>query len=168
VVSTQLLNRETFQPATTLNVLAACWIQFENHDWFSHGDNSPTDFIEVKLEQGDPWGGKTMKIRETRDPEAIAKDTPPAYVNTATHWWDGSQIYGSSEERCRKLRTGDGGKLRIEDGRLPNEDDPELDGIDLTGFSDNYWAGLFDAPHAVRHGAQRDLRPPARLLPDVG
>jgi hypothetical protein len=83
-----------------------------------------------------------MKVRQTRDPEAIAKDIPPAYVNTVTHWWDGSQIYGSSEERCRKLRTGDGGKMIVEDGRLPNEDDPELDGIDLTGFSDNYWAGL--------------------------
>ena len=41
-VSTQLLNRDEFKPATTLNVLAACWIQFENHDWFSHGENSPT------------------------------------------------------------------------------------------------------------------------------
>jgi len=166
VVSTQLLNRETFQPATTLNVLAACWIQFENHDWFSHGDNSPTDFIEVKLEQGDPWGGKTMKIRETRDPEAIAKDTPPAYVNTATHWWDGSQIYGSSEERCRKLRTGDGGKLRIEDGRLPNRPGARRHRPDRV--LRQLLGRPFDAPHAVRHGAQRDLRPPARLLPDVG
>src|SRR4051812_33427185 len=37
-VSLELLNRETFKPATTLNVLAAAWIQFQNHDWFSHGD----------------------------------------------------------------------------------------------------------------------------------
>src|SRR5207244_5958013 len=104
-VSTSLLNRDTFKPATTLNVLAAAWIQFENHDWFSHGDNSPTDFLEVELDDGDPWGEPTMKVRETRDPEAIANDVPPAYVNTVTHWWDGSQIYGSTEERCRKLRT---------------------------------------------------------------
>jgi hypothetical protein len=32
--------------------------------------------------------------------------------------------------------------MRLEDGRLENEDDPNLDGIDLTGFSDNYWVGL--------------------------
>ena len=25
---------------------------------------------------------------------------------------------------------------------LPNETDPKLDGVDLTGFSDNYWVGL--------------------------
>jgi hypothetical protein len=123
-------------------VLAACWIQFENHDWFSHGDNSPTDYIDVPLEKGDPWGGKTMKVRQTRDPTAVGKDIPPAYVNTVTHWWDGSQIYGSTEERCRKLRTGSGGKMSVEDDRLPNEDDPTLDGVDLTGFSDNYWTGL--------------------------
>ena len=41
-VSTHLLNRDSFKPATTLNVLAACWLQFQNHDWFSHGDNSET------------------------------------------------------------------------------------------------------------------------------
>jgi heme peroxidase len=141
-VSTRLLNRDTFKPATTLNVLAACWIQFENHDWFSHGDNSPTDFIDVPLERGDPWSEDTMKVRRTRDPEAEAKNLPPAYINTVSHWWDGSQIYGSSEERCRRLRTETDGKMILEDGRLENEEDPNLDGIDLTGFSDNYWVGL--------------------------
>ena len=35
---------------------------------------------------------------------------PPTYVNTVTHWWDGSQIYGSTEERNRELRTGEGGR----------------------------------------------------------
>jgi hypothetical protein len=141
-VSTRLLNRDTFKPATTLNVLAACWIQFENHDWFSHGDNSPTDFIDVPLEHGDDWDEQPMRVRRTRDPEAESKDLPPAYINTVTHWWDGSQIYGSTEERCRRLRTGSDGKMTIVDGCLENEDDPKLDGIDLTGFSDNYWAGL--------------------------
>ena len=35
-ISRELLTRERFLPATTLNVLAAAWIQFEVHDWFSH------------------------------------------------------------------------------------------------------------------------------------
>ena len=38
-ISRELLTRERFLPATTLNVLAAAWIQFEVHDWFSHGKN---------------------------------------------------------------------------------------------------------------------------------
>src|SRR5438067_1789 len=41
LVSRKLLTRESFQPATTLNLLAGAWIQFEVHDWFSHGDNDP-------------------------------------------------------------------------------------------------------------------------------
>jgi hypothetical protein len=142
VVSTSLLNRDTFKPATTLNILAAAWLQMENHDWFSHGDNDPEGHLDVPLPAGDEWGEDPMRVRKTRDPEAEAKDLPPAYVNTVTHWWDGSQIYGSTEERCRELRTGEGGKMILEDGRLPAEDNPGLQGIDKTGFSDNYWLGL--------------------------
>jgi hypothetical protein len=52
-VSTQLLNRDSFKPATTLNVLAAAWLQFETHDWFSHGENSETEFLEVPLSAED-------------------------------------------------------------------------------------------------------------------
>jgi hypothetical protein len=141
-VSQKLLFRDSFKPATTLNVLAACWIQFENHDWFSHGDNNPTAHLEVPLPESDDWGEDPMRVRKTRDPEAEAKDIPPAYINTVTHWWDGSQIYGSVEQRNRELRTGEDGKMIVEDGRLPSEDNPKLEGIDKTGFSDNYWVGL--------------------------
>ena len=143
-VSLDLLGRDTFKPATTLNVLAAAWIQFQNHDWFSHGDNSPDAFIDVDLpEDDDGWGEPKMRVRTTnRELDASGKPIAPGYVNTVTHWWDGSQIYGSSEQRCRQLRTGEGGKMIIEDGRLPNEDNPALDGVDMTGFADNYWIGL--------------------------
>ena len=41
LVSRELLTREEFSPATTLNLLAGAWIQFEVHDWFSHGENEP-------------------------------------------------------------------------------------------------------------------------------
>ncbi|WP_354700414.1 peroxidase family protein [Paraconexibacter sp. AEG42_29] len=134
VVARSLLERDTFKPATTLNSLAAAWIQFQNHDWFSHGDNSPTGTMQVPLDPSDAWGGEHMVVRTTAD--------ATQYINTVTHWWDGSQIYGSSEEHCRQMRTGEGGKMIVEDGRLPNETKEGLDGIDLTGFSDNYWVGL--------------------------
>src|SRR3954467_5546976 len=35
--SRELPTRKEFIPATTLNLLAGAWIQFEVHDWFSHG-----------------------------------------------------------------------------------------------------------------------------------
>ena len=42
-VSLELLTRETFTPATTLNLLAAAWIQFMIAGWFSHG-KSPKEW----------------------------------------------------------------------------------------------------------------------------
>jgi Animal haem peroxidase len=144
-VATRLLHRDVFKPATSLNVLAACWIQFENHDWFGHGENNPDEHLEVPLTEDDDWpDGDPMLVRRTH-PDRTRMNSgsaPPTYVNTVTHWWDGSQIYGSTEERNRELRTGQGGKLTVEDGRLPNETVNKLDGVDLTGFSDNYWIGL--------------------------
>ena len=36
VISRRLLARKEFVPASTLNLLAAAWIQFQVHDWFFH------------------------------------------------------------------------------------------------------------------------------------
>ncbi len=144
-VANRLLLRREFIPATSLNVLAACWIQFQNHDWFGHGENAPDTYIDVELDANDEWPeGSPMRLRATSPDRTRTwkSGLPPTYVNTVTHWWDLSQLYGSTEERNRELRSGADGKLKIEDGMLPNEDDPKLDGVDLTGFSDNYWIGL--------------------------
>ena len=143
-VSVRLLKRDLFKPATSLNVLAACWIQFQNHDWMGHGPNHPTEFIEIPISDDDDWPDRPMRLRRT-SPDRTQMNggtEAPTYVNTVTHWWDGSQVYGSSEAQCRKLRSGVDGRLSVEDGRLPEERVPALKGIDLTGFSDNYWIGL--------------------------
>jgi hypothetical protein len=143
-VSNRLLSRDTFKPATTLNVLAACWLQFQNHDWFSHGDNSETEFIQVPLGPDDDWDGGTMEVRRTSpDSTNSGGKLPPTYINKVTPWWDGSQLYGSTEERNRELRSGEDGKLKLTAAaRLPEETNKDLHGVDLTGFSDNWWVGL--------------------------
>jgi heme peroxidase len=142
-VSERLLNRDSFKPATSLNVLAAMWLQFQNHDWFSHGDNVENEFLEVPLREGDAWPDSPMKVRRTHpDSTNSGGDLPPTYVNRVTPWWDASQIYGSTEEQNRELRAGEDGKMLLEDGRLPEETDPGLKGLDLTGFNDNYHVGL--------------------------
>ena len=46
VISRELLARRDFIPATTLNLLAAAWIQFETHNWFSHGQPEPGERIQ--------------------------------------------------------------------------------------------------------------------------
>ncbi|WP_219668981.1 peroxidase family protein [Streptomyces bambusae] len=144
-VSRQLLARRGFTPAPTLNLLAAAWIQFENHGWANHGDNEEAEPFTVPLAEDDDWAGQCpMRVNRTRpDPVAhTAPGTPPTYENTVTHWWDGSQIYGSDEARCRTLRTGEHGKLITEDGRLPADPRPGRGCLDLTGMNSDYWAGL--------------------------
>jgi hypothetical protein len=36
MLSERFMKRHEFKPATTLNLLAAAWIQFQTHDWFFH------------------------------------------------------------------------------------------------------------------------------------
>ncbi|MFF4607311.1 peroxidase family protein [Streptomyces sp. NPDC001339] len=144
-ISRHLLARRGFTPAPTLNLLAAAWIQFENHGWANHGDNHQAEPFTVPLAEDDDWAGQCpMRIHRTR-PDPVAHTTPgapPTYENTVTHWWDGSQIYGSTEERCRSLRTGEAGQLILRDGRLPADPAPGLSCLDATGMNSDYWAGL--------------------------
>ncbi|KPI17606.1 heme peroxidase [Actinobacteria bacterium OV450] len=147
-ISRQLLARKGFVPAPTLNLLAAAWIQFENHGWANHGDNEEAEPFTVPLAEDDDWaehgGSCPMRVNRTRpDPVAhTTADMPPTYENTVTHWWDGSQIYGSDEARCRALRTGEHGRLVVEDGRLPADPRPGRSCLDWTGMNSDYWAGL--------------------------
>jgi hypothetical protein len=136
---------DRFRPASIINVLAAAWIQFENHDWFFHGESPKDEPYEVPLAEEDSWTERPMCVRRTMpDPtHAVGDGSPGTFVNTQTHWWDGAQVYGSSEARNRSLRTGEGGRLALDElRRPPAESDPALHGIDLTGFNENYWAGL--------------------------
>jgi Animal haem peroxidase len=141
VVSRQLLTRERFIPATTLNVLAGAWLQFEVHDWFSHGKNEERGPWEVALEDDDPWSERPMRIPRTRrDPTHIGDDTPPTFVTADSHWWDGSQIYGSEPGFAAALRANEDGKLRLDaDGLLPRDLEQQ---VDLEGVAANFWLGL--------------------------
>jgi hypothetical protein len=142
IVSQKLLARDTFKPATTLNVLAAAWIQFMVHDWFNHGKNQFDNTISLELEKGDPWFERPMRIpRTAADPSRTPEeaDRPPTYSNVVSHWWDASSIYGCDDETCARVRSEMDGKLVVENGRLPT--DPET-GLSITGFNDNWWVGL--------------------------
>ena len=144
-ISRELLTRHSFQPVTILNLLAGAWIQFQVHDWFNHGPNEEEGPWEIPLKDGDPWpqDARPMTVDRTRrDPTRTPPDSnlPPTYTNTQVHWWDGSQIYGSSQELMTRLRSGVDGRLVIgSDGLLPVDPDT---GIDITGFNDNWWVGL--------------------------
>jgi Animal haem peroxidase len=117
LVSRELLTRNEFIPATTLNLLAGAWIQFEVHDWFSHGE-----------------------IERTRPDPSADPSGPPTFVTDDTHWWDGSQVYGRDPAFADALRSGEHGKLRLDErGLIPQDIEAH---VDLTGVAGNFWVGL--------------------------
>ena len=140
-ISRELMTRTTFIPATSLNVLAAAWIQFEVHDWFSHGPNDLKEPYEIPVADDDEWPEHPMIIRRTpRDPTCPV-GSAQTWVTGDTHWWDSSQIYGRDREFADKARTGEGGKLRVDpEGTLPVELEEGLDYADVPG---TMWAGLY-------------------------
>lgn len=139
-VSRVLMTREKFQPVPFLNLLAASWIQFMVHDWFVH-KQADGRTIDIPLDETDSWPDRPMRVKATEpDPAPPGSTRPPAYANLNSHWWDGSQIYGSDAATAANLRSGVDGKLKMgESGRLML--DP-VTGLELTGFTDNGWIGL--------------------------
>ncbi len=155
LVSRELLTRTTFQEASFLNVIAAAWIQFMVHDWFVHKKGVWSHTHDIPLDAGDTWHERPMRVPKTpADPPKVAQSTrPPAYINENTHWWDGSEIYGSSASTQASLRAGREGKVLVSpSGRLGV--DP-VTGKEITGFTENGWVGLslLHALFALEHNA---------------
>ena len=129
-----------------LNLLSAAWIQFQNHDWISHGENSGVETLDVPLEPDDPlcqrYHINAISIGRTApDPTRQGNDEPApvTFLNEVTHWWDGSQIYGSDQKTVDRLRSHVNGKMRLDGrGNLPLDGD----GFEDTGFRRNWWVGL--------------------------
>ena len=146
IVSQQLLYREQFLPARSLNLLAASWIQFQVHDWVAHPRRPlGEDDIVVRLPGDMTWsntpGGppeREMRIAgNIPHPDSPPNALAPVFGNETSHWWDGSEVYGANEEKARELR--EGAKLRMTpDGYLPED----VNGSEITGFNESWWMGL--------------------------
>ena len=145
-VSQQLLHRDTFLPARSLNLLAAAWIQFQVHDWVDHA-RYPLGQADVRvpLPPGMTWSNTPGGPPE---PEMrIAGNIPfpgpgrnpmsPVFPNATTPWWDGSEVYGADLAKSNQLR--EGAKLRLTpEGYLPDD----VSGLEITGFNESWWLGL--------------------------
>jgi hypothetical protein len=119
--------------ADFFNVLAAFWIQFMTHDWFSHLSEGHNDTPTIamgctKQLVGGAWHplsrleAQALGCRpdDVIDKGFVADDTEPetfaqggtkhltrAYRttrNTVTAWWDASQIYGYDETSRRRVK----------------------------------------------------------------
>lgn len=144
LISRKLFARDSFKPAGIINTIAAAWIQFENHNWFFHGNGEPDKVIDIPLRDGDDFPVNPMQIRRTipmNGHQIVDGQPAPPFANVETHWWDGSQIYGTGSAKQNEMRTFKDGKIKVqEDGRLYGSATNE--GIDQTGFEENYWAGV--------------------------
>lgn len=155
VISRDLLARREFQPAPTVNLFLATWLQFMVHDWLSHGVNdTKSPPLRFPVPDGDDWPTPEMTILRTcpdnrRGPADEGR--PSTFRNIATHWWDGSQMYGSDLGRQHCVRSTPtnvllpNGKLYLDDtGHLPldpdaSDDDPMQE---LAAVNGNWWIGL--------------------------
>ncbi len=122
-----------YQKAPFFNVLAAYWIQFMTHDWFSHleeGHNAPeyikvgcetklVNNVEVALTPED-IAKLGCRPEDRIDKGYVAQDSPPGtftagnhtYLqrapktvsNTNTAWWDVSQVYGFDDTSRQRVK----------------------------------------------------------------
>ena len=106
------------------------------------------------LPLGDDYFSRRRILHTSPDrlPCPADKGQPATYRNNETHWWDGSQIYGSNPEVLRAVRTDPAtgqvradGKLQLDErGHLPLDQRPDNDiaNLELAGVNGNWWIGL--------------------------
>jgi len=103
--------------------------QFLDHDLTLVSDSEVSANIPVP--QGDPFldpfntGSVEIVMNESSFIEGTGTDAnnPRQLANHITSWIDGSNIYGSDEERANWLRSGEDGKLKVDvDNLMPLND----------------------------------------------
>lgn len=139
--------------APFFNVIAAFWIQFMTHDWFSHMEEG-RNASELM-----PMGCSTRRDGGTERPlteaevaalgcrpgdridRALVAESGPAptftsggraqlarahatTANTNTAWWDASQIYGYSEVSGRRVKRDPSDPAKLHMVRIPGRDGP--------------------------------------------
>jgi hypothetical protein len=127
-----------YQKAPFFNVLAAYWIQFMTHDWFSHtieGHNQRRMVaVGCDSEEARELGCRTddrmessLYARETQADQfthkgsSYAERSPKTTSNQVTAWWDASQIYGHDKLSLQRVKRdpADAAKLSLPDNYLP-------------------------------------------------
>ena len=121
VVSRELLTRHEFKPATIVNVLAGAWLQFEVHDWFSHGKNEAEEPWELELADDDPWAERPMRIERTRrdpsHPDGGAADVRHRRLALVGRLADLRQRRGVRATRSAPARAAGSGSTRTASSR---------------------------------------------------
>ncbi|PMR67089.1 peroxidase family protein [Halomonas heilongjiangensis] len=113
-----------YHQAPFFNVLAAFWIQFMTHDWFSHlneGENDRTGLQSAGCRLPDDAAAALgCRPGDAFQPSLVAQaDAPEAFDhqgkqyltrahrtfnNHVTAWWDASQLYGYDEVSASRVK----------------------------------------------------------------
>lgn len=122
-----------YKKASFFNVLAAYWIQFMTHDWFSHLEegHNQAEYMKVGCETklvnnvevpltADDIAKLGCRPDDRMDKGYVAQDSPPetftyegqTYLarapktmrNTNTAWWDASQLYGYDDTSHQRVK----------------------------------------------------------------
>jgi len=125
-----------YKKAPVLNVLAAFWIQFMTHDWFSHLEegHNQSEWMATGCSSKRVGGGEEPLsaseiaqlgcrpddridrgyVLQDSDPEVFAASGGTQLVraykttrNTVTAWWDASQIYGYDQTSRQRVKRDD-------------------------------------------------------------
>ncbi|MGB5253413.1 MAG: peroxidase family protein [Sedimenticolaceae bacterium] len=158
--------------APFFNVLAAFWIQFMTHDWFSHtfeGRNAPTlEGVGCSSIEAKALGCRDGDRREPSlylaagDPETFGhegetylKRPAKTTANLVSAWWDASQIYGHDALSLKRVQRdpADPARLLMRVNYLPllpacerySEDcpvQPQWLGQEAAGFPANWNIGM--------------------------
>ncbi|MEM7590515.1 MAG: peroxidase family protein [Cyanobacteria bacterium P01_A01_bin.83] len=99
--------------------------QFVDHDIILTPEVEGSE-VEIHVPTGDPFldpeatGTVTIPLDTTAFTEGTGTsiDNPAQIPNNITAWVDGSNIYGSDQERNDYLRAGSGGLLKVSEGNL--------------------------------------------------
>jgi hypothetical protein len=131
-----------YKKAPFFNVLAAFWIQFMTHDWFSHleeGHNapqymavgcatkrvngadtplSPDEVTKLGCRPGDQID--RAFVADSSAPKKFASGgreyltrAPSVFKNSNTAWWDASQIYGYDDISAKRVKRDPADRARL-------------------------------------------------------
>lgn len=144
-----------YKKAPFFNVLAAYWIQFMTHDWFSHLEEGHNDSqymkvgCEKKLVDGveQPLKDEDVKALGCRPEDRIDKGyvaqdgapdsftangasrlarAPKTMRNTNTAWWDASQLYGFDDRSRARVKRDPSDRAKVLLVPVPGQNGPGL------------------------------------------